>query len=161
MKLCIVKFSPLSFYLVPLRYKYSPQHPTLKPPRTTFLPRLPLLDILNLKILRYLELENIKVIKLFLFNLLRINGIYEYMFRALLSHPQEALQKRHLVYCVRVMSVGCIGIGVANCRQLTHECVKVVNPKHRAPLPPRNYFWYSFLLEAANPSAIVRPEGLC
>jgi hypothetical protein len=29
------------------------------------------------------------------------------MFRALLSHPQEALHKRHLVYCVRVMSVGC------------------------------------------------------
>jgi hypothetical protein len=29
------------------------------------------------------------------------------MFRALLAHPQEALNKRHLVYCVRVMSVGC------------------------------------------------------
>jgi hypothetical protein len=29
------------------------------------------------------------------------------MFRALLTHPQEALNKRHLVYCVRVMSVGC------------------------------------------------------
>jgi hypothetical protein len=29
------------------------------------------------------------------------------MFRALLAHPQEALHKRHLVYCVRVMSVGC------------------------------------------------------
>jgi hypothetical protein len=27
------------------------------------------------------------------------------MFRALLAHPQEALNKRHLVYCVRVMSV--------------------------------------------------------
>jgi hypothetical protein len=41
----------------------------------------------------------------FLFNLLRIKGLC--MFRALLSHPQEALPKRHLVYCVRVMSVGC------------------------------------------------------
>jgi hypothetical protein len=30
------------------------------------------------------------------------------MFRALLAHLQEALHKRHLVYCVRVMSVGCI-----------------------------------------------------
>jgi hypothetical protein len=30
------------------------------------------------------------------------------MFRALLAHPQEALYKRHLVYCVRVMSVVCI-----------------------------------------------------
>jgi hypothetical protein len=29
------------------------------------------------------------------------------MFRALVSHPQEALHKRHLVYCVRVESVGC------------------------------------------------------
>jgi hypothetical protein len=28
------------------------------------------------------------------------------MFRALLAHPQEALNKRHLVYFVRVMSVG-------------------------------------------------------
>jgi hypothetical protein len=28
------------------------------------------------------------------------------MFRALLAHPQEALHKQQLVYCVRVMSVG-------------------------------------------------------
>jgi hypothetical protein len=28
------------------------------------------------------------------------------MFRTLVAHPQEALHKRHLVYCVRVMSVG-------------------------------------------------------
>jgi hypothetical protein len=28
-------------------------------------------------------------------------------FGALLAHPQEALHKRHLVYCVRIMSVGC------------------------------------------------------
>jgi hypothetical protein len=46
----------------------------------------------------------------FLFSLLRIKGLY--MFRALLAHPQEALHKRHLVYCVRVMSVGCTRIGV-------------------------------------------------
>jgi hypothetical protein len=45
-----------------------------------------------------------------LFNLLRIKGLY--MFRALLAHPQEALYKRHLVYCVRVMSVGNTRIGV-------------------------------------------------
>jgi hypothetical protein len=41
----------------------------------------------------------------FSFNLLRIMGLY--MFRALLAPPQEALHKRHLVYCVRIMSVGC------------------------------------------------------
>jgi hypothetical protein len=39
------------------------------------------------------------------FNLLRIKGLY--MFRALLAHLQEALHKRHLLYCVCVMSVGC------------------------------------------------------
>jgi hypothetical protein len=46
--------------------------------------------------------------------LLRIKGLY--MFRALLAHPQEALHKRHLVYCLRVMSVGCTRVnhGAAN-----------------------------------------------
>jgi hypothetical protein len=29
------------------------------------------------------------------------------MFRALLAYPQKALHKRNLVYCMRVMSVGC------------------------------------------------------
>jgi hypothetical protein len=29
------------------------------------------------------------------------------MFRALRACPQEELHKRHLVYCVRVMSGGC------------------------------------------------------
>jgi hypothetical protein len=42
----------------------------------------------------------------FLFNLLR-------MFRALLAHPQEVVYKRYLVYCVRVMSVGCARINEA------------------------------------------------
>jgi hypothetical protein len=46
----------------------------------------------------------------FSFNIFRIKGLY--MFRALLAHPQEALQKRHLVYCVRIMSVGCGTIAV-------------------------------------------------
>jgi hypothetical protein len=32
----------------------------------------------------------------FLFNLLRIKGLY--MFRALLAHPQEAVNRCHLVY---------------------------------------------------------------
>jgi hypothetical protein len=34
------------------------------------------------------------------------------MFRALFARAQEALHKRHLVYCVRVMSVGCTRIKV-------------------------------------------------
>jgi hypothetical protein len=46
----------------------------------------------------------------FLFSLLRIKVLY--MFRALLAHPQEAPHKGHLVYCVRVMSVGGTRVGV-------------------------------------------------
>jgi hypothetical protein len=46
----------------------------------------------------------------FWFSLLRIKGLY--MFRELLVHPQEALYKQHLVYCVRIMSVGCATIAV-------------------------------------------------
>jgi hypothetical protein len=52
----------------------------------------------------------------FLFNLLRIMDLY--MFRELLGHLQELLHKRHFVYCVRVMSVGCTGIGAANRRNM-------------------------------------------
>jgi hypothetical protein len=46
----------------------------------------------------------------FSFILLRIKGLY--MFRALLAHPQEVLLKRHLVYFVRIMSVGCGTVAV-------------------------------------------------
>jgi hypothetical protein len=52
----------------------------------------------------------------FIFSLLRIKGLY--MFRALLANSQEALHKRQLVYCVRVISVGCYqdwsGTGVSD-----------------------------------------------
>jgi hypothetical protein len=56
----------------------------------------------------------------FPFNLLRIKSLY--MFRALLAHPREALHIRHLVYCVRIMSVGCgtVAVSLQACRsQLT------------------------------------------
>jgi hypothetical protein len=46
----------------------------------------------------------------FLFNL--FNNLY--MYRALLAHLQEALYKRHFVYCLRVMSVGYTRIDAAN-----------------------------------------------
>jgi hypothetical protein len=51
-----------------------------------------------------------------LFNLLRIND--RYMFRALLTHPQEVFHKRHLVCYVRVISVGCTKVnrGSAECQ---------------------------------------------
>ena len=32
-------------------------------------------------------------------------------------------------------------------RQSAHESGKVVSPTHQPHLPPRKYFWYSFLLE--------------
>ena len=38
-KLLIRQFSPLPCYLVPLRPKYFPQHPTLKHPQPAFLPQ--------------------------------------------------------------------------------------------------------------------------
>jgi Zn-finger protein len=44
-------------------------------------------------------------------NLLRIRGLF--MFRVLLAHPREVLNKRHLVYCVRTISVGCGTIAVS------------------------------------------------
>jgi hypothetical protein len=56
----------------------------------------------------------------FLFGLLRTKGIY--VFLTLLAHPREALHKRHLVYCLRVMSVGCSRVKVelsSWCSQLT------------------------------------------
>jgi hypothetical protein len=55
----------------------------------------------------------------FSFNLLRIECLY--IFRALLAHPQEALHKRHLVYCVGIMSVGSATTVLQSCHsQLTY-----------------------------------------
>jgi hypothetical protein len=53
----------------------------------------------------YVDQYNETNVTQFSFNLLRIKSLH--MFRALLAHPQEALHKRHLVYCVRIMSVSC------------------------------------------------------
>ena len=44
-KLLIMPFSPLPSYLVPLRPKYSPQHPILKYPQPMFLPQCELVSI--------------------------------------------------------------------------------------------------------------------
>ena len=38
-KLLIMQFSPIHSYLVPLRIKYSHQHPIVKQPQPTFLPQ--------------------------------------------------------------------------------------------------------------------------
>jgi hypothetical protein len=42
------------------------------------------------------------------------------------------------------------------CKQSAREGGKVVRPKHRPPLPPRKYSWYSFLLETES-----TPEPQC
>jgi hypothetical protein len=60
----------------------------------------------------------------FSFNLLRIKGLY--MFRALLAYPQEALHKRHLVYCV-LCQLAATRIGV-----------ELVSPT-QVPLQPSNH----------------------
>jgi hypothetical protein len=66
----------------------------------------------------------------FSFSLLRIKGLY--MFRALLAHPQDALHKRQLIYCVRIMSVGC-GTVLETCRgplilnKLNETCITLVS----------------------------------
>jgi hypothetical protein len=64
----------------------------------------------------------------FSFNLLRIKSLY--MFRALLAHPQETLHKRHLVYCVHVISVGCGTIAVS---QLTLNARNIPSAVCEAP----------------------------
>jgi hypothetical protein len=61
----------------------------------------------NIKVNRYTETNMMHVS----FNLLRIKGLY--MFRALLAHPQEVLHKRHLGYCLRIMSVDCGTVAVS------------------------------------------------
>jgi hypothetical protein len=77
----------------------------------------------------------------FLFNLLRIKGLY--IFRVLLAHLQEALNKRHLVYCVRVMSVGCAIPGADNWHK-THAMYQV-------PLVSASWRW------ASNAQNMYRP----
>jgi hypothetical protein len=72
----------------------------------------------------------------FLFSLLRIKGFY--MFQALLAHPQEALHKRHLVYYVSVMSVGCIRIGVE-----FHSTLILVQPTDITRMQYTKYRLYS------------------
>jgi hypothetical protein len=46
------------------------------------------------------------------------------------------------------------GWGSQILRQSAHEGGKVVSPTHRPHLPPRNYSWYSFLLEAESTPGI-------
>jgi hypothetical protein len=66
------------------------------------------MNVINIGFDQYSETNVMHFLKFFL----RIKGLY--MFKALLAHPQGVLHKRHLVYCMRVMSVGCTRIGASN-----------------------------------------------
>jgi hypothetical protein len=56
------------------------------------------------------------------------------MFRALLAHPQEAIRKRHLVCCVRVL-VGCGMVAVKLHRaNLYLVCILVSHPGSQSVL---------------------------
>jgi hypothetical protein len=63
----------------------------------------------------------------FLFSLLRIKGLY--VFRALLAHPQEVLDKRQVVKCLRIMSVGCTTLGVKEHARNMKNAVCVAPPE--------------------------------
>jgi hypothetical protein len=70
----------------------------------------------------------------FSFNLLKIKCLNK--FRALLAHPQEALDKRHFVYCVR-MPVGCVMVPLQPCHsQLTLYARNIPNVVCAGP--PKN-----------------------
>jgi hypothetical protein len=71
----------------------------------------------------------------FLFNLLRINGLY--MFRALLAHPQESLHNRHLVYCVRVVSW---------LHQVWSGTTLILNKWNKRCITLVSLYWLSFFL---------------
>jgi hypothetical protein len=88
---------------------------------------------------RYLYQYNETNVMQFSSSLLRIKGLN--MFRALPAHPQEALNKRHLVYCMRIMSVDCDG-AVA---RLQFHCNRATAPsKHeQAMLETCRGPWFS------------------
>jgi hypothetical protein len=72
-------------------------------------------------------------------NFLRIKSLY--MFRALLAHPQEALHKRHLEYCVRAMSVGSATIAASlqsRHSQLTLHAPNTWIPSAVCVVPPED-----------------------
>jgi hypothetical protein len=81
----------------------------------------------------------------FLLNVLRIKGLD--MFRALLAHPQEALYKRHLVYCIRVMSVGCYrdwsGTGVRHQFHSNHDVNLSCHSDHVMVIKPVKMFQFA------------------
>jgi hypothetical protein len=74
------------------------------------------------------------------------------MFRKLFVHPQEVLHKRHLVYCMRIMSVGCATIAVQfiliyyDARSAKHyilisKCLSSKGTDYRQEIYCQHLFW--------------------
>jgi hypothetical protein len=78
---------------------------------------------LKIRSIRFLKLVSIMKWMNFSLHLLIIKSLYTV--GALLAHSQEALHKRHLVYCMHIMPVGCAMITVSLKswdNQLTYAC---------------------------------------
>jgi hypothetical protein len=70
MKLLVMQFSPTSCHFIPLWSKYSPHHPVLKHPQSTFLPQCrrpnfkPILNLLSFRYSLFLFLKYLLVSRL-------------------------------------------------------------------------------------------------
>ena len=78
--------------------------------------------------------------------------------------PPLQSELREIVWCFFVFKCYLMMLSIAKVRKSSpftglerplglqeveaHEVCKVVSPKHRPPLPPRRYAWYSFRLKA-------------
>jgi hypothetical protein len=89
----------------------------------------------------------------FLLSLLRIKDLY--MFRALLAPPQEALNKRHLVLCIRVTLVGyTILVQPTDITHKQYIKCQLCNPSWGWASNARN-IWRSLILNKLNKKCIT------
>jgi hypothetical protein len=90
----------------------------------------------------------------FSFILLRIKSLY--MFRALIAHPQEALHKRHLVYCVRIMSVGCstTAVSLQSCTYNRHMSAFLPNKLKKIKITYRFLTQFRCIIQELTPLLI-------
>jgi hypothetical protein len=108
--------------------------------------------VLCLKYKRCVEKQYSETVMHFLFSLLRIKGLY--IFRALLANSQEELHKRHLVYCVRVMSVGCTRIEVLHC------CTSVVMHGQQNINMWKSFWVWTMHAVVINNSAVLQKDNV-